>query len=389
MKKLYIFNETCPGANYGIGTYIRQLTLALEKTDVQVHVIHLLSAKKQFEIETTGPVTHFYFPYIPLVGLTPEDVNTDYIKSCLYVLLSFTKDNPEQFFLFNHYIPSECLQFMKTRWPQTTYIYAAHFFDPQIIPEPDQIAFLGEVDRIICLSGDTLHSMIKNLQINPAKLELIYNGKKDDSKPITQMQRNAIRRSLYVRPEEIVLLFVGRIDMFKGIGHVLTTFEQLVEWNENCHLFIIGDGAWEEYAPYCKRTWGRISFTGKLNEDQLIQFYRIADIGLILSYHEQCSFVGIEMMMHGLPAIVSSAPGLNEMFTEGIDTIRKVTVSPEVQKKKTECEAICNAVKMALSDPAYLKKTGRNAYKTYCRNYHLSIFKEKYLKLFNSNPQKE
>lgn len=384
MKKLYIFNEMCPGANYGIGTYIRQLTLALEKTDVQVHVIHLWSAKKQFEIETTGPITHFYFPCPPSVGFTPQNVSTVYTKSCLYVLLSFTKDSQEQIFLLNHSIPSECVQFMQSWWPQTTHIYVAHFFDPKTVPEPDEITFLHLVDRIICLSEVTFHSLVDGFNIHPAKLELIYNGRKDEYESIPSTQRNAIRKSLHIRPEEIVLLFVGRIDMFKGISHVLTTFEQLLEWNENCHLFIIGDGAWEEYAPSCKSTWGRISFTGKLKENQLRQFYQIADIGLLLSYHEQCSFVGIEMMLHGLPTVVSSAHGLDEMFTEGIDTIRKVSISSDIKKKKTECNAIYKTVKMALSNPEQLKKIGENARRTYCRKYNLFLFRDKYLQLFKS-----
>jgi len=42
---LYVFNETRPAAVFGVGTYIRELTLALRHSDVNVNIVYLKSDK--------------------------------------------------------------------------------------------------------------------------------------------------------------------------------------------------------------------------------------------------------------------------------------------------------------------------------------------------------
>ena len=43
-KHVYILNDGCRGSNYGIGTYIRQLTECLKDMEgVVLHVVHLNS----------------------------------------------------------------------------------------------------------------------------------------------------------------------------------------------------------------------------------------------------------------------------------------------------------------------------------------------------------
>jgi glycosyltransferase involved in cell wall biosynthesis len=58
----------------------------------------------------------------------------------------------------------------------------------------------------------------------------------------------------------------------------------------------------------------KIRLTGKINKQKVIQFYHIADIGIIPSVFEQCSYVALEMMQYGLPVAVANAPGLNELY---------------------------------------------------------------------------
>ena len=39
-------------------------------------------------------------------------------------------------------------------------------------------------------------------------------------------------------------------------------------------------------------------------------------MGVMPSFHEQCSYVGIEMLMHGLPVIGTDTTGLKEMVED-------------------------------------------------------------------------
>ena len=72
-------------------------------------------------------------------------------------------------------------------------------------------------------------------------------------------------------------------------------------------------------------------FTGKLSKQELYQFYQIADVGVMLSKHEQCSFVAIEMMMHGIPIIASDSTGLDEMVSDGINGYKIRTIENQAK----------------------------------------------------------
>ena len=76
----------------------------------------------------------------------------------------------------------------------------------------------------------------------------------------------------------------------------------------------MGEGDFALYLKECKGYWNKITFTGKLAKSELNKFYQIADIGILLSLHEQCSYVVLEMLSYGIPIIGSDSTGLKEMI---------------------------------------------------------------------------
>ena len=85
----------------------------------------------------------------------------------------------------------------------------------------------------------------------------------------------------------MLILFVGRLDEIKGVDILLEAFCKLENTNKY-HLLIAGNG---DYNKYLKLTNMRtnISFLGFLEKDKLYKLYQICDIGIMLSFHEQCS----------------------------------------------------------------------------------------------------
>lgn len=69
-------------------------------------------------------------------------------------------------------------------------------------------------------------------------------------------------------------------------------------------LVIVGDGDFTKYMALINGLWAKVSFVGKLKFDQLAAFYQIADVGVMPSFHEQCSYVAIEMMRFGLAEMI-------------------------------------------------------------------------------------
>ena len=128
----------------------------------------------------------------------------------------------------------------------------------------------------------------------------------------------------------------------------------------------------------CSGIRSRITFTGKLDKEELYQYYRIADVGVMPSFHEQCSYVGIEMTMHGVPLIGTSSTGLGEMITDNL----KVRLD-ESQEEQLSVEFLADKIVYVLSAPENVwRQTSRERYERY---YTLENMKSRYVNLFSNN----
>lgn len=77
----------------------------------------------------------------------------------------------------------------------------------------------------------------------------------------------------------INFLYAGRIIKQKGVYNILVSFMNLSKKYKNINLYIAGDGA--ELDNYMKEfIHDRIHFLGKLNYDELLEYYSICDVFL-------------------------------------------------------------------------------------------------------------
>ena len=173
---------------------------------------------------------------------------------------------------------------------------------------------LLSVDRIICLSEVTKKLLVEYYDIVDNRMSLIYNGLQDEAQILSKEEIFLKKEQMYFRSNEQIILFVGRLDVVKGIDFLLEAFREVLNQISDVRLLIVGDGEYEEILKRCTGLWGKVTFTGKVSKSILYEFYQIADIGVMPSFHEQCSYVGIEMLMHGIPLIGTSAIGLGEMI---------------------------------------------------------------------------
>lgn len=233
------------------------------------------------------------------------------------------------------------------------------------------------VDSIIVLSKDSLDVLTKLFDINSQKLVLIPNGIKDRV-TINHLQNRVVLREKYgINKSENILLFVGRLDQMKGIYVLIESFKRLRERNINCKLVIVGDiGVFSPIHNAALACGFNILFTGRLSPDLLSEWYQIAYIGVIPSYIEQFGFVGIEMMMYGLPIVASNCFGLRCLYEDGKDA----KIVPIGNDQKTE-EFVANlscAISELLEAEAIKENLSNNARLAYLRKYEISIMCEKY-----------
>lgn len=120
-----------------------------------------------------------------------------------------------------------------------------------------------------------------------------------------------------------------------------------------------------------------------MEHKELKKWYQMADIGVIPSYTEQCSYVGIEMMMHGLPIVTSDGFGLRDMFKDRGNAI-VAPIGKRTKKNGTFSENLVHALTMFLSSETLMNEIGRNAQEAYVKHYSLCQMKEGYKHLLDT-----
>ncbi|QQD11925.1 glycosyltransferase [Sphingobacterium sp. UDSM-2020] len=166
------------------------------------------------------------------------------------------------------------------------------------------------VDHIICVTLFAKKTLRKLFKIDDTKLSVIYNG--IDLPPVNN-SKEELREKFGYSINDQILLFVGRKNEKKGIYEVLRIYDQISKVNRNLKLVIIGEGYLHEEELLEKNK--NIQILEKAKSAVIHEFYKMADIGIIPSYIEQCSYVAIEMMHSGIPIIAADVDGLAELIT--------------------------------------------------------------------------
>ena len=401
MKNIYIIDEHRSSMINGIGTFLRTLADCLGKIHMNICMIILNSDKKEFSISYVDEIKYIYFPQILSVELM------EYPKIISIFLRLHIKDNPENIFCLNHTPCTPFLKILHASHPLSKIVFIIHNqlwtgtfqgdanrfqkfasgrgYDK--IKCKQALFFLKTeqemynlIDAIVCLSKSTYQLLTDTYQLQKEKLWLIPNGL-NQKKRISIHQKQSLRKQLFIDEHEKVILFVGRISKSKGVYELIKAFEHTLLDHRNIRLVIAGTNVNSSEYPTSDRIT-KITYTGQLNYQTLTKWYQIADIGIIPSYFEQCSYVGIEMMMHELPIIASDGLGVSDMFEDGYNAI----IAP-IGRRNHPKDFIYNlskAMNKLLMSDEQSYELRKKSYQRYKTHYTISKMRKSYQKLFDS-----
>jgi glycosyltransferase involved in cell wall biosynthesis len=125
-----------------------------------------------------------------------------------------------------------------------------------------------------------------------------------------QLDRDACRRDLGIAPEQLVLLFSGKLIPRKAPLLLVEAIARLAS-AEQLTLILIGDGMLRHEIETRARAvlGGRVLMPGFVNQSQLGRYFRAADVFVLPSIFETWGLVVNEAMHFHLPVIVSSGVG--------------------------------------------------------------------------------
>lgn len=160
----------------------------------------------------------------------------------------------------------------------------------------------GEVERQFASPGD--------------KIDVIFNGV-DASKfefDWDEAERQALRAK-YAKPDEQIVVYVGRFVREKGIQVLLNSAHAILAHHPKTKFLIVGGGnrdRFEEFVDWANLR-EHVIFTGFQSGRNLHQLYRIADVAAFPSLYEPFGIVALEAMAAGVPVVSSDAGGLKEV----------------------------------------------------------------------------
>lgn len=131
--------------------------------------------------------------------------------------------------------------------------------------------------------------------------------------------RNRVRKELGIPQEDIVLLFLGRLSVDKGVLDLARAFARTTSKCDRSWLVLVGpdeDQLRETVRGLCASRVDRLRFVDYTSDPA--RYYQAADIFTLPSYREGFGTSVIEAAACGVPAIGSRIYGLTDAIEEGV-----------------------------------------------------------------------
>lgn len=136
----------------------------------------------------------------------------------------------------------------------------------------------------------------------------------------TPQRRKDVRAKFLLKEEQVVFLFVGRLESHKGIRELLDAYRVLRErLGSACALVIAGNGVCRPEVERAAQEMPDVVVAGRVTGTDLMDIYASMDVFVLPSLIEPWGLVVNEAMAFGLPVIASDAVGcVDDLVKPGI-----------------------------------------------------------------------
>lgn len=223
---------------------------------------------------------------------------------------------------------------------------------------------LMTVDKILCLSHALKDMTIERVG-QEHKIHVISQGV--DTNRFTLPPKVGISGEL---PERLV--FIGRIELNKGLHHTLDAFRRLRQEGYKIRFDIYGDGSQKSFLEKEYGDIGGVQFHGQINHDKVPYVLGKGGILVLPSMSEGLPNVILESMASGVSVIVSNV-GDNALLVGNGER--------GILLHSTDSDQIRKSVIYLLKNREYVTETVLRAYDYVRTNHSFCSVKDKYLKL--------
>lgn len=223
---------------------------------------------------------------------------------------------------------------------------------------------LRRADRIVVATMAELTQLRFLYQADSRKMVIIPPGV--DTSHFYPIPADEAKQYIGLKPENRMVLFVGRIEPLKGVDTLIQAMSclDLQGVHRPVHLAIIGgdvsvspEDMSEEMMrlqKLCDDLYmgGMVVFLGKRGQDTLPYYYSAAEVVVMPSLYESFGMVALEAMACGVPVIASEVGGLGYLVQNGVTGY----TIPD-----SEPDALCDKLAWLLSDASLRETMGLRA----------------------------
>lgn len=345
MKQIYLIDEYLSSKQNGVGTYVRHFAKIFVGADCEVNILSFNAEVKELCISVQDGIYKYSIPYC---------AQGNFMKAgeLICPLLSlYIEDKKDNVFFVNHSPCSDFLKAIRANFPKSKIVFTIHdqgWTSPFLGNSESLRKVLAHhkvnnidnntvryvmdfckeekkmykiADAVICLSHSTYQLLHEVYGASTNKLYYIPNCFIKNTNGLALSKKEA-RAKLYISEKEKILLFVGRPTKAKGIFELLKAFEQICVTFKDIRLVVAGEvHSLGDYTKLTPSSSSHITYTGLLSSDQLNIWYAAADIGILPSYTEQCSYTALEMLNNIGVVVSTDGWGLNEIFHDAQNAI--------------------------------------------------------------------
>jgi len=218
------------------------------------------------------------------------------------------------------------------------------------------------VDKIILINKEYI-PIFEKWGVEKSKLIYIPNGINTER---FSPGHSEIKKKLQCKN---LVVFWGRLDYQKNVSMLLEAFKKIKI--ENTVLVIIGKG--EEEKQLKKHAGDNVIFTGYLNDAEMLEYIRDADIAVFPSRGESWGLVIGEAMACELPVITPEVGVVEELIGEERGIILKGNTS----------DYMAEAIQFLLKNKQNAKKMGKKARTFIVNNYSWELVKQRTMKVYS------
>jgi len=251
-------------------------------------------------------------------------------------------------------------------------------------------AVLGRMDRVIALTNSVTHELLE-LEVPQERIKVIPNGINADHFA-KKRDIPACREKFGIKPDDFLIVTVGRNHPKKGFDLIPTVAEALTEQGMEFRWLVVGKDS-EGLRPQLKEkqlldrvrtvpsitpeTDGEVPDFAHMPPEELVEIYAMADLFFFPSRIETFGRVLLESMAAGTPVVTTDCLGCRDVVAHG-----KYGVMVPVDDTDEMIRALVTLTqdRKTIQD---LRQTGLE----YASQFDWNIIADQYLALYSSLKQ--